>query len=88
MCLDLDYVYIKYPLGFVNTLDTKESLIEFRKRVQISDPEQLNRLINKSGFQVGDKVTVVSYWGQAHPARIVGFSYVGNSPSTIIVAAD
>lgn len=88
MSLELDYTYIKYPLGFVNTLDSKEPLIQFQKRVRISDPEQLARLIEKSGFNVGDKVTVISSRGMSHPARIVSFSYVGNSPSTIIVAAD
>ncbi len=41
-----------------------------------------------SGFQTGDRVTVISAMGAAYPARIESFSYVGNSPSTVIVAAD
>jgi hypothetical protein len=88
MSLELDYAYIKYPYGFVNTVDPSQPAISYRKRIVITDPDQLSRLKDKCGFKVGDRVTVVSAAGPASPAKIVSFSYVGNSPSTIIVAAD
>jgi hypothetical protein len=88
MCLDLDYAYIKYPYGFVNTVDLSQPEIMPRKRCPVSAPDQLERIKEKTGFAAGDKVTVVSAQGLFYPGRIVSFSYVGNSPSTIIVAAD
>ncbi|HUT55903.1 MAG TPA: hypothetical protein VM658_21105 [bacterium] len=88
MSLELDYAYIKYPYGFVNTVDPSQPEISYRKRIVITDKDQLARLKEKSGLAAGDRVTVVSAQGLAWPARIESFSYVGNSPSTIIVAAD
>lgn len=88
MSLDLDYAAIKYDYGFVNTVETKEPLAGFKKRNLIKEPKQLARVMDKSGFKVGDKLTVVSAQGVVYPAVIVSFSYVGNSPSTILVTAD
>ncbi len=88
MSLDLDYAEIKYEFGFVNTLDTSEPLIEFKRRVVIQDPEQTGRLREKTSIRRGDTVVVVSAGGLVHKAEVKSFSYVGNSPSTIIVAAD
>jgi hypothetical protein len=88
MCLELDYAEIKYPFGFINTVDSKEPLISFKKRVPVNDEEQLKKLTDKSGLKVGDYFTVVSVTGNAYKASIAGFSYVGNSPSTVVVMAD
>ncbi len=86
--LDVHYSDVKYPYGFVNTLDSSEPLIEFQKRVIVTDKEQRARAVEKSGLNIGDRFTVVSASGKAYLASVVGFSYVGNSPSTIQMAAD
>jgi len=88
MSLDLEYEYVKYPLGFVDTLDTSEPLIEYGKRVVIRDPLQKERLFERTDLREGDRITVVSSEGAVHEASIRSFSYYGNSPSTIVVAAD
>jgi hypothetical protein len=88
MSLELDYAFIRYPFGFVNTLELNQPLVEFRKKIQVTDPDQLQKIKQQSGFQPGDRITVVSAVGRTYPARIESFSYVGNSPSTVIVAAD
>lgn len=88
MCLDLDYVFIRFPYGFINTIDPREPPLKFGKRLVVNDEQALQRIHRESGFQVGDEVTVISPAGGVYPARIQGFSYVGNSASTVIVAAD
>ena len=89
MSLDLDYTIIKYDYGFVNTADLKpESLVAFKKRMVIKEPKQLARITEKTGLTAGAQLTVISALGNVSTAKIVSFSYVGNSPSTIIVTAD
>lgn len=88
MCLDVDYAQIKYPLGFVNTLDSTEPLINYQKRIQITGDEEIEKIREMSGLRTGDRITMLSAEGRVYPARIASFSYVGNSPSTIMVAAD
>ncbi len=43
MCLELDYAYVRYPFGFVNTLDLKGPLVEFRKRIRVTEEEQIKK---------------------------------------------
>jgi hypothetical protein len=86
--LGLDYLTVRYQYGFANALDGKEKPLGFRQRMIVKDPEQLQRIADQSGFKVGDPVTVLSSAGRGHAAKVAGFSYLGNSPSTIIVTAD
>jgi len=88
MSLEADYAAVKYEMGFVNTLDTDEPLVDFEKRVPITEKDQLDRLHERTSVRVGDKVTVMSAEGKPHPGTVTGFSYLGNSPSTVVVAAD
>jgi hypothetical protein len=88
MWLPLDYAAIKYPNGFADTVNTKEPLIKYKTYSPITAKDQLDRVIKQSGFKVGDAVTVLSAAGRAYPAQVAGFSYLGNSPSTVLVMAD
>ncbi len=88
MSLEIDYAHVKYPHGFVNTLTDVANVITFKKRVPILVPDQLARAQEMSERKLGEAVTVVSAEGKAYRAQIVGFSYVGNSPSTVLVTAD
>ncbi len=88
MSLDIDYTRVRYPYGFVNTVSPDKTPIKYKKRIKVEDEEELKRIKEMSGFEKGNPVTVISVSGNAFPARVAGFSYVGNSPSTVIVAAD
>jgi len=88
MALDLDYTRVRFPYGFVNTVTPDKTPIKYKKRIKVEDEKELKRIKEMSGFEKGGPVTVISLSGKAYPARVRGFSYVGNSPSTVIVCAD
>jgi len=88
MNLELDYAAIKYPNGFVNTIDGNEPMIVYRKRLPVEKPESLAKVRELSGFDRADRVTVIAGDGKAYLAKIAGFSIVGTSNSTIAVMAD
>ncbi len=88
MSLDLDYNRVRFPYGFVNTVSPDTPPLEYKKRLEVENDKELKRIKEMSGFEKGDPVTVVSLSGNVHPAHVTGFSYVGNSPSTVTVVAD
>ena len=85
--LGLDYIAIRYRYGFANAAAGDQSL-GFRQRMVVKDPESLKKIETQTGLKVGEPVTLVAPSGLGVPGKILGFSFIGVSPSTIIVAAD
>ena len=86
--LGLDYIAIRYQYGFANVANTKEQPLDFRQRMAVKEADQLRKIEKQSGLKVGDPITLIGEDGAGTPGKIVGFSFIGSSPSTIIVAAD
>ena len=85
--LGLDYAQIKYPYGMVNLLDPGQSAVEYRSRLPITDLEKILQVEQQSGVKSGEKFTLVAMDGKTAPATVASFAYLGNSPSTVLVAA-
>jgi hypothetical protein len=85
--LGLDYIATRYRYGFANAA-AGDQPVAFRQRMLVKDPESLKKIEKQTGLKVGQPITLVAPNGQGVPGKIVSFSFVGDSPSTIIVAAD
>ncbi len=88
ICLDIDYMKLKYPYGMINTLDPSQALVEHNKRVFIKDKETIESIVKTSGVKIRQTFTIITRQGTAYPARVESFAYMGNSPSSIIVVAN
>lgn len=86
--LGLDYIAIRYQYGFANVANAKEQPLGFRQRMAVKEADQLKKIEKQAGLKVGDPITLIGENGAGVPGKVVGFSFVGASPSTIIVAAD
>ena len=85
--LGLDYARIKYPFGMVNLLDPGQRAVEYRSRLAITDLDKLLQVEQESKVKSGEKFTLVALDGRTAPATVGSFAFVGNSPSTVLVAA-
>jgi hypothetical protein len=88
ICLDLDYLKIRYPYGMVNTLDRGQTPVEFNTRLFIKDEKTVERIARESGVKLKQTFTIVTQQGNTYPARVISFAYLGNSPSSVIVVAN
>jgi hypothetical protein len=88
ICLDIDYIKLKYPYGMVNALAPEQKPVEPGKRLLIKDEDKLKSIERTTGVKRKEIFTIVTQEGTAYPARVESFAYLGNSPSSIIVVAN
>ncbi len=88
ICLDIDYLKLRYPYGMINTLDKSQVPVEFNKRVFIKDEKTIQRITRETGVKLKQTFTILTQNGDTYPARVISFAYFGNSPSSVIVVAN
>ncbi len=87
ICLDLPFERIKYPLGFINALDTTNPPVPERGIQYVSDPSQKAKILKSTNVKIGDTFTLVTATGDTYATVVTSYAYVNITTSDIMVAA-